>query len=140
MIAAYLFANWTTALIGYLGVRWIVKLLDLPKMVLLPLIIICCFVGAYAPRNSFFDVFTMFGFGILGLCMRWLQMTVIPLVLAVVLGDQLETHLRLALNASKGDISIFFSSPISLFFLALSAFTIIWPFVPGRKKKLTPES
>jgi putative tricarboxylic transport membrane protein len=135
MIATYLFSNWVTALIGYLGVRWIVKLLDLPKAVLLPLIVICCFVGSYAPRNSIFDAYVMFAFGILGVCMNWLKIPVIPLVLAIVLGEQLETHLRIALTASKGDISIFFSSPISIFFLALSALTIIWPFIPGRKKK-----
>ncbi|MEW6334614.1 MAG: tripartite tricarboxylate transporter permease [Thermodesulfobacteriota bacterium] len=137
MIAAYFVANWITALIGYLGVRWIVKLLDLPKAVLLPLIIITCFIGSYAPRNSFFDVFTMFGFGLLGLGMRWLQITVIPMVLAIVLGDQLESHLRLALTSSQGDISIFFASPISLFFLLLSAFTILFPFIMQRKKKGT---
>jgi len=140
MIAAYLFANWMTALIGYLGVRWIVKLLDLPKAMLLPLIIICCFVGSYAARNSFFDVFTMFAFGILGLAMKWLKIPVIPLVLAIVLGDQLETHLRIALTTSKGDISVFFSSPISIFFLALSAFTIMWPFITEWRKKRIPVS
>jgi putative tricarboxylic transport membrane protein len=140
MIATYLFSNWTTALIGYLGVRWIVKLLDLPKAVLLPLIVICCFVGSFAPRNSFFDAYVMFAFGILGVCMKWLNIPVIPLVLAIVLGEQLETHLRIALTASKGDISVFFTSPISLSFLALSAFTIIWPFIREWKSSGTPES
>jgi putative tricarboxylic transport membrane protein len=140
MIATYLFSNWVTALIGYLVVRWIVKLLDLPKAVLLPLIVICCFVGSYAPRNSFFDAYVMFAFGLLGVCMNWLKIPVIPLVLAIVLGEQLETHLRIALTASKGDISVFFTSPISLFFLALSAFTIMWPFITQWKKKRTPVS
>jgi putative tricarboxylic transport membrane protein len=70
--------------------------------------------------------------------MKWLQISLIPLVLAVVLGDMLETNLRLALNASKGDISIFFSSAVSVSFLALAAFTIMWPFIMQWKKKRAP--
>jgi putative tricarboxylic transport membrane protein len=137
MIATYFLALFSTATIAYLGVRWIVKFLEIPRSVLLPLILICCFVGAYAPRNSPFDVFSMFGFGMLSLGMRYLQIPNIPMVLALVLGNQLETHLRIALTASKGDVSVFFTSPIALFLFALSALSMVWPFIMERKKKRT---
>jgi len=135
MIASYFLALISTATVAYLGVRWIVKLLSIPRAVLLPLILICCFVGAYAPRNSPFDVFSMFGFGMLALGMRYLNIPVIPMVLALVLGNQIEMHLRLALTASKGDISVFFNSPISIVLYALSLFSISWPFIMERRKK-----
>jgi TctA family transporter len=41
--------------------------------------------------------------------------------------------MRVALTASKGDISVFFTSPYSLFFLCLSAVSIAWPFLWARK-------
>ena len=68
----------------------------------------------------------MFSFGILGIIMRWLQMPIIPMLLAMVLGRQLEEHLRVSLIASKNDISIFFVSPFSVFFLLLAITSIAW--------------
>jgi putative tricarboxylic transport membrane protein len=135
MIATFFCAIFSTALIALLGVKWIVKLLATPRSLMMPAILICCFVGAYAPRNSMFDVFSMFGFGLLGVAFRWLHIPAIPLVLAVVLGQQFETHLRLALTSSEGNVLIFVSSPLSVFLLALSAFTILWPFLLEWRQK-----
>ena len=103
-----------------------IKVLTIPKTLLMPSIAILCVIGSYALRNNFFDVYVMFAFGILGLAMRWLEMPIIPLLLAMVLGRQLEEHLRVSLIASKDDVSIFFTSPFSLFFLCLAAGSIIW--------------
>ena len=66
------------------------------------------------------------------------DLAVVPLLLALVLGAQLEEHLRVALTASRGDISVFFTSPYSLFFLCLSAISIVWPFLAARKRKPRP--
>jgi len=92
-------------------------------------------VGSYSLRNNFFDVYVMFFFGLLGLAMRWLNMPIVPLLLALVLGGQLEEHLRVALTGSRGDVSIFFTSPVSLLFLILSMVSIIWSFYSARKGK-----
>ena len=106
------------------GLRFLVKLLSTPKAILMPIIALLCVVGSYALQNSFFDVYSMFFFGMFGLAMRWLKMPVVPLLLALVLGKQLEEHLRVALTASKGDVSIFFTSGFSILFLCLSAISI----------------
>jgi putative tricarboxylic transport membrane protein len=99
----------------------------------MPAIALFCVIGSYALRNSFFDVYVMFFFGLVGLAMRWARIPVVPMLLALVLGAQLEEHMRVALTASKGDISVFFTSPYSLFFLCLSAISIVWPFLWARK-------
>jgi putative tricarboxylic transport membrane protein len=101
----------------------------------MPTIAILCVIGSYALRNNFFDVYMMFGFGLLGLAMRWLDMPVVPLLLAMVLGRQLEEHLRISLIASKNDVSVFFTSPFSLFFLCLAAASIFWSFWAEHKSK-----
>ena len=74
----------------------------------MPSIAILCVIGSYALRNNFFDVYVMFAFGMLGLAMCWLEIPIIPLLLAMVLGRQLEEHLRVSLITSKNDVSIFF--------------------------------
>ena len=60
------------------------------------------------------------------------------MLLALVLGGQLEEHLRVALIASKGDVSIFFASPISLTFLCLSVLSIVWSLKSNRNKIASP--
>ncbi len=134
IIFAFFWANIFNFMIAMGGLRVLVKLLATPKAILMPTIALLCVIGSYALQNSFYDVFIMFFFGIIGLLMRWLQMPVVPLLLALVLGRQLEEHMRVALTASNGDISIFFTSPFSLLFLCLSVISVFWSFYSSRQK------
>ena len=136
IIFSFFWANIFNLVIALVSLRLLVKVLATPKSLLLPSIALLCVIGSYALRNSFFDIYVMFTFGLLGIFMRWLQMPVVPLLLALVLGRQLEEHLRVALTASKGDVSVFFTSPFSVFFLCLSAVSILWPFISERRKKI----
>ena len=135
VIISFFFANIFTLIVALAGGRFLVKIIDLPKRALMPTIAILCVIGSYALRNSFFDTFVMLGFGVLGIVMRRLKIPVVPLLLALVLGRQLEEHLRVALTASKGDVSVFITSPISLGFLILSAVSILCPFVSEARRR-----
>lgn len=135
VIFSFFWANIFNFVIALAGIRLIVKVLATPRALLLPIIAVLCVIGSYALRNSFFDIFVMFAFGLLGLFMRSLQMPVVPLLLALVLGRQLEEHLRVSLTASRGDITVFFTSPFSLLFLFLSAISILWPFITELRKR-----
>ena len=135
VIFSFLWANIFNLVIAMSGLRILVKVLAMPKTLLMPAIALFCVVGSYALRNSFFDVYVMFFFGLIGLAMKWLDMPVVPMLLALVLGKQLEEHLRVALTSSKGDISIFFTSPFSLFFICLSVISIILVFVAEHRKR-----
>ena len=126
VVFSFFWANIFNILIALIFIRLLVKVLSIPKTILMPTIAILCVIGSYALRNNFFDVYVMFSFGILGIIMRWLQMPIIPMLLAMVLGRQLEEHLRVSLIASQNDISIFFVSPFSVFFLLLAITSIAW--------------
>ena len=139
VIFSFFWANWANLVIALAGLRLLVKVLATPKTLLLPTIVLLCVIGSYALRNTFFDVEVMVFFGLLGLAMRWLQMPVVPLLLALVLGRQLEEHLRVALTASKGDVSVFFTSPFSVLFLCLSLVSILWPFIAAHRQKTVGE-
>ncbi|MEE9275436.1 MAG: tripartite tricarboxylate transporter permease [bacterium] len=135
VIFSFFWANLFNLAIALAGIRLIVKVLAAPRTLLLPTIAVLCVIGSFALRNSSFDTFVMLAFGLLGLVMRWLQMPVVPLLLALVLGRQLEEHLRVALTASRGDVTTFFTSPISLMFLCLSVASMIWPFLYERRRR-----
>ena len=126
VIFSFFWANIFNFIIALAALRLLVKLLATPRALLMPTVAVLCVVGSFALRNNFFDVYVMLSFGLIGLAMRWLDMPVVPLLLALVLGGQLEENLRVALTSSQGDISIFFTSPISLGFLFLSLLSILW--------------
>jgi putative tricarboxylic transport membrane protein len=90
----------------------------IPYKFLGPSILAICVVGAYAPRNTLFDVWVAIGAGILGYLMRKNNWPVAPLILGFILGPILEQAFRQSL--SIGGPLIFFNRPISLAFLILT--------------------
>jgi len=135
VIFSFFWANIFNIIIAFLGLRLLVKVLATPRALLMPTIALLCVIGSYALRNNFFDVYVMFAFGLLGLAMRWLDMPVVPLLLALVLGRPLEEHLRVALAGSQGDPTVFFTHPYSVLFLGLAVLSVFWSFYSEQRAK-----
>ena len=76
-------------------------------------------------------------FGILGFLMKKFRYDGAPMILALVLGQKLETSLRRSLIMSHGDFSIFISRPISLGFLIVAVLLLVVPIITQRKKLST---
>jgi putative tricarboxylic transport membrane protein len=99
---------------------WVwIRLLRVPYPILAPFILVFVLVGAYSVNNSVFDLGLTVAFGVLGYLMRRLDFESAPLVLALILGPQLEAALRRSLIHSRGDLTVFFQRPISAALLAL---------------------
>jgi putative tricarboxylic transport membrane protein len=116
-----------------------VKVLKVPYYLLYPLILLFCLIGAYSLENSVGDVIMMLIFGILGFLMKKFRYDGAPMILALVLGQKLETSLRRSLIMSHGDFSIFISRPISLGFLIVAVLLLVVPIITQRKKLSTLE-
>jgi putative tricarboxylic transport membrane protein len=115
-----------------------VKLFSLPREILLPIIALLCVLGAFAQKLSMFDIYLMFGFGILGLCMRKVDIPIGPMVLGVILGNMLDQNFRRAMYIfeDKSLWQILIERPLGTFLIAVVLITFIngiWP----RKNKLT---
>jgi putative tricarboxylic transport membrane protein len=102
-----------------------VKILKIPYRLLMPLILLCCLIGAYSINNNVVDVVIMILFGIAGYILRKLDYGLAPLILAYVLGPLLETHFRTSLIMSDGNLAIFIQRPISCATLGVSAILLI---------------
>jgi len=114
-----------------------VKVLKVPYYLLYSLIILFCLIGAYTIENNIGHMVMMIIFGIVGYLMRKFQYEAAPLVLALVLGKELEKTFRQSLMMSEGDFSIFISRYISVGFLAIAALLLIIPVFTQRKKLST---
>ena len=107
------------------GIKFFIKILAIPPYFLTCVLIILALLGSYALRGSMFDIWVALVLGVVGFFMQKAGFPVSPCVLGLVLGSMFERELRLALKASNGDISIFFTRPIScVIILAAFAFVI----------------
>jgi putative tricarboxylic transport membrane protein len=85
-------------------------LMRIPFVIIAPLIVIVCAVGAYSVSNSYLDVLLMLGFGVIGYLFKKLSYPLAPLVLAIVIGDKAEDAFRQSMLMSKGSLGIFFAN------------------------------
>jgi putative tricarboxylic transport membrane protein len=105
------------------------SILRIPYGILLPFIVLFTLIGTYAINNSIFDIWVMIAFGIIGWIMRKFDYPAAPVVLALVLGPQLETNFRRALTISQGSYLTFLTHPIAAALLALAVLSLTWPLI-----------
>lgn len=86
----------------------------IPYNILGPIVLAVCILGAYAPRNTMFDVWVAIGFGAIGYLMRRFDMPLAPLILGFLLGPMFEQSLRQSLALSGGDLLFIADRPIAL--------------------------
>jgi putative tricarboxylic transport membrane protein len=105
---------------------WVLKM---PFTILAPIIFVLCVVGGYVPTQDMHDVWLMLIFGVVGYLMRKLDYPLAPAVLAIVLGPLAEPALRQSLIGSHGDMTIFFTRPISGTIMAIALLLILLPLI-----------
>lgn len=129
IFAGFMLANIFVLCLGLTGQNLFVKIVSIPKRILVPVIMVMCTVGSFSINNNFWDVLVMYIAGILGYLLTKGGFPLSPIVLALILGQMCEGNLRRSLVMSQGSISIFFTRPICAAFLLLGTIAIIWPLV-----------
>ena len=126
VFAALLVANVMMLIVEFVGIRGFIRILSVPKNILLPIVIVFCVVGAYANNNRVFDVIAMVAFGILGYGMKKFDLPTAPTILAFILCPIVETNLRRGLMKSQGSFLPFLRSPIALVFILLAVVAMVY--------------
>jgi putative tricarboxylic transport membrane protein len=116
-------------------VKWLAKILLVPRWILMPGIAILSIVGVYVLNGSEFDLILMLFFGIVGFIMRKTGFPMAPLILGLVLGGLIEVNFRRALTYSYGDYSTFFGSPITIGLWVITFLSLVAPAIIRYIKK-----
>ena len=111
---------------GKLACKVLTKVLNVPKSILFPVIMIVCFAGSYAMNNSMYDVLIMIIAGVVGYVFKIIGLPIAPCLIGFILGNQMERALLQGLIRGRGNIAFFAQSPISIAFLVLIALMIIF--------------
>src|SRR5689334_14643732 len=135
MIASMWVGNFMLVILNLPLIGMWVKLLTLPYRYLYPAILLFCCIGVYSISNATMDVYLAALFGFFGYAFIKLECEPAPLLLGFVLGPMMEENLRRALLLSRGDPTVFFTRPISLTLLIITAILIVIVVSPAVSKK-----
>lgn len=111
-----------------------VQLLRVPYRWLFPAILVFCCIGVYSINNNVWDVWIAIFFGFAGYVFGKFGCETAPLVLGFILGPMMEENLRRAMLLSRGDPSVFVSSPISCGLLIAAVLMVFLVAAPAFRK------
>ncbi|MCI5944056.1 MAG: tripartite tricarboxylate transporter permease [Eubacterium sp.] len=122
---------------GLTGIRIFSKLVEIPREILMPLIMVISIIGSYSIGGNVIDIVWTVVFGIIGYFMKCYDYPVGPLVLGLILGPNLELNLRRAVMSAGsvgGMIVDIFTSPFSLVLVVLLGLIIFSQVRMSRKR------
>ncbi len=105
------------------------RILMVPRHMLAVLIVIFCFIGSFAINLNPVDLYTMVGFGVLGWGMQKFGFSQAAFCIALILGPMAESNLRRGLLQTGDNLVEFLSGPITMTFILLSVFSVVWPMI-----------
>jgi putative tricarboxylic transport membrane protein len=119
IVAMLIVADMVKLFYGLVLVRPLLWVLLIPRERLMPVVFVLCTVGAFAITSRLFDIWVMLGAGLIGFVLR----------------DLLDKNLLRGLVLSGGDLSPFFTRPISAALCALTLLAALWS-IPGVAARL----
>ncbi|MCX7788093.1 MAG: tripartite tricarboxylate transporter permease [Spirochaetes bacterium] len=135
IFAALIVANFVMVLMEYFGIRFFVRLLKIPKHIMLPIIIVFCVVGAYGLNNRVFDAWSVMLFGVIGYVFEKWGFPLSPVILGFILGPIAETNLRRGLMMTQGNFLPFLTKPVSGIFLIIAVASVVYSVIKERKQR-----
>jgi putative tricarboxylic transport membrane protein len=132
MFAAYFLAHPLMLLIEALMLRFALRVVNLPLHILSPVVLVLCVVGSYALNNIIENVWTFFIFGALGYLMVKTGFPLAPLILGVILGDQIEANYIRAMMTDS-DWALFLTRPWSGIMLGIAVISFLYSLFQRRR-------
>lgn len=113
VVGALLIANVFLYIVGMTGIRAFSKIVEVPKPIIIPIIVVLTFIGGYSIQNSITDIYWMIGFGILGYFMKRYAYPLAPLVLGVILVPIIDEKFRQGVQLAHGSALGFFQGMVT---------------------------
>ncbi len=115
ILIAMVIANILFLVLGYFAIPLFAKVVTIRKSLLLPLTVVFAFAGSYVPRSDPFDLLVLVFFGAFGYLAKKLSFSVTPMVMAFILGTELEYSFGQTLVLAQGNLLqyIFLERPIT---------------------------
>jgi putative tricarboxylic transport membrane protein len=113
--------------IGILLVKQLIRIVHVPTQILVPIVAILCFLGAYVTKNYVFDIWIMVVLGVFALAAERNGYPPVPMILGFILADLIEANFHRAISIGFGSYAVFFKRPISLVMIVLVCLFVARP-------------
>jgi len=123
----FILANLIMIPLGWLTIKLAVKILRVPRNILMPVILLFCIVGSFAINNTVFGVGTILVFGLAAFLLEENGFPVAPAILGVVLANMMEENFVTSLIKSDGSLTVFFTRPIAMWLAIFTFLIMFWP-------------
>jgi putative tricarboxylic transport membrane protein len=140
--AAYILAHPLMLAICWVFMPIMIRVTSVRLAVLAPIVMVLCVLGAYALNNTMQSVYVLLIFGVAGYAMVKAGLPLAPLILGLILGDQIELNLIRAIMTDS-DPWLFLTRPISgglLLAAVLSVLLAIWQHLRHQKRSLEEDT
>lgn len=140
LIAALFIGNMMLLALNIPMVGIFARVLMVPTRILMPVVAMISFVGIYGISGSTFDLTMMVGFGLIGWVLRKLDVPLVPIILGILLGNEMEVNLRRAMTISDGDWTILVGSPLAVVLWTIAIVGFVLPIFMGRRVRQRMEA
>jgi putative tricarboxylic transport membrane protein len=137
LVASMYIGNVALLILNLPLVGLFVRILMVPRWILVSAVAGLSTVGVYAVNHSPFDLVLMTGFGVVGYLMRKMDFPLAPVILGLILGELMEKNLRRAMALSGGGWEILFSSPLAIAIWILAAVSLLLPVIQRARTRGT---
>jgi putative tricarboxylic transport membrane protein len=134
--AAYILAHPLMVLIIWASTFFVLRLTSIRLAILAPVVLVLCVIGAYALNNTMSSVYVLILFGVVGYALVKAGFPLAPLILGLILGDQIEINLIRAIMTDDNPW-LFLTRPISGGLLAAAALSValaVWQHLRHQKR------
>lgn len=131
VIAALFVGNLVLLLLNIPMIGIFVKLLSVPPKFLMPIVTLVASVGIYSVSHSALDLYFMVAFGVIGYILRKVDIPLVPVILGMLLGPEMEKSLRHALVLSDGDWGALLNSGLSIGLWTVAILGLLLPIIIG---------
>jgi putative tricarboxylic transport membrane protein len=114
MFAGLIVGTVFAMVLNLISIKPISKAVQIPNEILIPVVLVMAFLGAYALRNSVFDMLITVIFGLLGYSMDKYGYSPVCMVLAMILGPIAAESFFQAWMIGDRSLTIFFIRPVSI--------------------------
>lgn len=122
------------AALGLFGAQLWTRITLIPRGVVATCVASICLLGSYAANNDIFAIYVTVVFGIGGFVLRKVGIQPAPIVLALVLGNLIESNFRRGMRVSGDDLTYFIDKPIAAGLL-ITAFLVLTLPLLGRLRR-----
>ncbi len=129
LFLSMLFTNFVIMGFMLVSTKWLVKITIINPKFIGVVVLTLSLIGTYTSNYSLTDPLIALFFAFLGYILNRLDIPSVPIVLGLVLGPIFEARVRQALGGAGGDITVFFTRPISLgliVFMILTIAVFLW--------------